>query len=167
MAYLASVAGYSARELFDAPLHGPDQQTQLEAVIAIGETATPEAVGLLSDILYHRDHPYFNGVPPRGAWDKLAGEAAISKLIQLFRDVDVKLREEALDRIVSIGQDALPAPSDDIDANDKDLAAGCAERPGSSLCLTRCYGNCFPYCRVRPRCLSGPSGFSAICHANG
>jgi hypothetical protein len=55
MAYLASVTGYSARELFDAPLNGPDQQTQLEAVIAIGETATPEAVGLLDRM----DHPYF------------------------------------------------------------------------------------------------------------
>jgi hypothetical protein len=52
---------------------------------------------------------------------------AVSKLIQLFRDVDIKLREEALDRIVSIGQDALPALFKHIDANDTDLAAGCAE----------------------------------------
>jgi HEAT repeats len=127
MAYLASVAGYSARELFDAPLNGTDHQTQLEAVIAIGETATPEAVGLLSNILDRRDHPYF--LRSAAAWclGQIGGDAAISKLIQLFRDVDIKLREEALDRIVSIGQAALPALFDHIDVNDPDVAAGCAE----------------------------------------
>ncbi len=127
MAYLASVGRYSARELFDTPLNGPDQQTQLEAVIAIGETATPEAVGLLSGILDRTNHPYF--LRSAAAWclGQIGGNAAVNKLIQLFRDVDVKLREEALDRIVSIGQDALPALLDHIDANDSDLAAGCAE----------------------------------------
>jgi hypothetical protein len=127
MAYLASVGGYSPRELFDAPLNGPDRQTQLEAVIAIGETATPEAVAILSDILDNPDHPFF--LRSAAAWSlgQIGGSTAINKLIQLFRDVDVKLREEALDRIVSIGRSALPGLLEHVDANDRDLAAGCAE----------------------------------------
>jgi HEAT repeats len=127
MAYLASVAGHSAHRLFDGPLNGTDPQTQLEAVIAIGETATPEAVGLLSEILDRPEHPYF--LRSAAAWclGQIGGDAAVSKLIQLFRDVDIKLREEALDRVVSIGHDALPALFDHIDVNDADVAAGCAE----------------------------------------
>jgi len=127
MAYLASVAGHSARTLFETSLRSPNHQTQLEAVIAIGETATSEAVELLSEILDHTDHPYF--LRSAAAWclGQIGGDAAISKLIQLFRDVDVKLREEALDRIVAIGQEAFPALCEHIHAQDMDLAAGCAE----------------------------------------
>ena len=127
MAYLASVAGHRAHDLFEGALTSPDQQTQLEAVIAIGETATPEAVALLSEILDRTDQPYF--LRSAAAWclGQIGGEAAITKLVQLFRDVDVKIREEALDRIVAIGRDAFPALSDHIGDADADLAAGCAE----------------------------------------
>lgn len=127
MAYLASVAGYQPRDLFEAPLTSPDQQTQLEAVIAIGETATSEAVALLSDILDRSNQPYF--LRSAAAWclGQIGGEAAIAKLVQLFRDVDMKIREEALDRIVAIGKGAFPALSQHVGDADMDLAAGCAE----------------------------------------
>ena len=127
MAYLASVAGYPARDLFEDPLKSPDQQTQLEAVIAIGETATPEAVELLSEILARPAEPYF--LRSAAAWclGQIGGDAAINKLVHLFRDVDVKIREEALDRIVVIGREAFPALSEHIGDSDADLAAGCAE----------------------------------------
>ena len=127
MAYLASVAGQRARDLFEGALTSHDQQTQLEAVIAIGETATPEAVALLSEILDRTDQPYF--LRSAAAWclGQIGGEAAITKLVQLFRDVDVKIREEALDRIVAIGRDAFPALSDHIGDADANLAVGCAE----------------------------------------
>ncbi len=39
----------------------------------------------------------------------------------------MKIREEALDRIVAIGRDAFPALSDHIGDADANLAAGCAE----------------------------------------
>ncbi len=127
MAYLASVAGYPARDVFDGPLKSADQQTQLEAVIAIGETATPEAVELLSELLDRPDGPYF--LRSAAAWclGQIGGQAAINKLVHLFRDVDVKIREEALDRIVVIGREAFPALSEHIGDSDADLAAGCAE----------------------------------------
>ena len=127
MSYLAAVAGYSARDLFESPLKKPDEQTQLEAVIAIGETATPEAVELLSEILDRRDQPFF--LRSAAAWclGQIGGEVAINKLVQLFRDVDIKIREEALDRIVSIGREALPALFGHIADSDAELAAGCAE----------------------------------------
>jgi HEAT repeats len=127
MAYLASVGGYAIRELFSGPLNSPDQQTQLEAVIAIGETATPGAVELLSEILDRREQPYF--LRSAAAWclGQIGGQVAITKLVHLFRDVDVKIREEALDRIVVIGREAFPALSKHIGDSDADLAAGCAE----------------------------------------
>jgi hypothetical protein len=127
MAYLASVAGRPARALFEGPLASPDQQTQLEAVITIGETATPEAAELLSEILDRRDVPYF--LRSAAAWclGQVGGEVAINKLVTLFRDVDVKIREEALDRVVAIGRHAFPVLSEHIDDDDTDLAAGCAE----------------------------------------
>lgn len=127
MAYLASVAGHRARDLFEGPLTSPDQQTQLEAVIAIGETSTPEAVELLSEILDRTDQPYF--LRSAAAWclGQIGGEDAINKLVHLFRDIDVKIREEALDRIVAIGHEAFPTLSEHITDADSDLAAGCAE----------------------------------------
>jgi HEAT repeats len=127
MAYLASAAGYPIRKLFEGPLNSPDQQTQLEAVIAIGETATLEAVELLSEILDRSEQPYF--LRSAAAWclGQIGGQAAITRLVHLFRDVDVKIREEALDRIVVIGREAFPALSERIGDSDADLAAGCAE----------------------------------------
>ena len=105
----------------------PDPQTQLETVIAIGETATPEAVELLSEILDDKQHPYF--LRSAAAWclGQIGGEKAISKLVHLFTDVDIKLREEALDRIVSIGQSSVPILLERIHDTDTDTAAGCAE----------------------------------------
>ena len=60
----------------------PDQQTQLEAVIAIGEAATSEAVALLSEILDRPDQLYF--LRSAAAWclGQIGGEAAITKLVQ-------------------------------------------------------------------------------------
>ena len=72
MSYLASVCGQSARSLFSSHLNSPDQQTQLESVIAIGETATPEAVELLSELLDQQtQRPIFYGVRLPGVWGKL------------------------------------------------------------------------------------------------
>ena len=115
MAFPASVAGYPTRELFEPSLSSPDQQTQLEAVIAIGETATPEAIESLSEILDRSEQPYFLRGAAARCLGQIGGNAAIHKLIQVFRDVDVKIREEALDRIVSIGQEAFPVLFDHID----------------------------------------------------
>lgn len=125
--YLAAVAAYSVRDLFEFALKSPDEQTQLEAVIAIGETATTGAVELLSEILDITGQPFF--LRSAAAWclGRIGGETAISKLVKLFGDVDIKIREEALDRIVSIGREALPALFVHIADSNAELAAGCAE----------------------------------------
>ena len=127
LAYLASVCGKSARELFPCFLGSPDQQTQLEAVIAVGETGTAEAVELLSEVLEQSGQPYF--LRSAAAWclGQIGGEGAVSKLVATFQDVDIKLREEALDLIVSIGQSALPVLFGKITDSDAATAAGCAE----------------------------------------
>jgi hypothetical protein len=52
---------------------------------------------------------------------------AINKLVTLFRDMDVKIREEALDRVAAIGRHAFPVLSEHIGDDDTDLAAGCSE----------------------------------------
>lgn len=127
MSYLASVCSQSARSLFSSSLRSPDEQTQLEAVIAIGETATSEAVELLSELLDHADHPYF--LRSAAAWclGQIGGEQAVGKLISLFSDVDLQLREEALDRIVSLGGSTVPVLLDRIASESMDTASGCAE----------------------------------------
>lgn len=58
-AYLASVCAEPTRELFAPFLESSDQQTQLEGVITLGETATLEAIELLSEILDSDTAPYF------------------------------------------------------------------------------------------------------------
>ncbi len=127
IAYLSSVAGESASSLFGPFLASSDPQTQLETVIAIGETSTDETVELLSNILDRHEHPYF--LRSAAAWclGQIGGERATEKLIRLFSDVDVKLREEALARIVSIGQTTVPILVERIGATSEDTSAGCAE----------------------------------------
>lgn len=127
LAYLASVCGKSARELFGPLLSAHDQQTQLETVIAIGETATAEAVSMLSELLDQPDQPYF--LRSAAAWclGQIGGDDAITKLISTFNDVDQKLREEALDRIVSIGHSSVPVLLNHLSDPNDATAAGCAE----------------------------------------
>ena len=127
MSYLASVCGQPVRNLFSSHLNSADQQTQLETVIAIGETATSEAVELLSELLDQPHHPYF--LRSAAAWclGQIGGVRAVDKLVSLFSGVDLQLREEALERIVSLGRSTVPTLLDRIAGADSDTAAGCAE----------------------------------------
>ncbi len=136
LSYLASVCGESARELFAPFLANSDQQTQLETAIAIGETATAEAVEMLSELLDNSRHPYF--LRSAAAWclGQIGGNSAIGKLISTFNDVDQKLREEALDRIVSIGQSSVPVLLDHLSDPNDATAAGCAEALRQQTCVS-------------------------------
>jgi HEAT repeat protein len=127
MSYLASVCGQSARTLFSDSLRSPDEQTQLETVIAIGETATSEAVELLSELLDQVELPYF--LRSAAAWclGQIGSHRAVDKLISLFSDVDLQLREEALDRIVSLGGNTISVLLDRLGSESTDTASGCAE----------------------------------------
>jgi len=101
--YLASISGKSARELFSAYLASSDPQIQLEAVIALGETANGQAVELLSEILDQPIRPYF--LRSAAAWclSRIGGEHAAGRLVRAFSDVDRNIREEALEGLVAIG----------------------------------------------------------------
>jgi len=127
ISYLASVCGESPRELFDPYLNISDEQTQLEAVIALGETATEGAVELLCEILDETAQPYF--VRSAAAWclSRVGSEKAAARLKQAFSDVDIGIREEALEGIVSIGGPAIPIVLSGLREANQDIVAGCAE----------------------------------------
>ena len=59
MAYRASLCGDSATKVFANSLKSADEQIQLETVIALGETATADAVECLCQILDDSQQPYF------------------------------------------------------------------------------------------------------------
>ena len=58
-AYLVAVRNLGVEGLFAPYLASPDQQIQLEAVIALGEAGTGGCVRMLSGILDDADRPYF------------------------------------------------------------------------------------------------------------
>jgi HEAT repeat protein len=125
--YLASVCGSGAADLFTPFLERADQQVQLETVIAVGETDTPEAVDLISTILDDQERPYFLRSAAAWALSRSNDETAIDRLVTAFGDVDQTIREEALQGVVSLGGAALRMLVVGLQAVDSDLAGGCAE----------------------------------------
>jgi len=125
--YLAAVCDGSASSLFETYLDSTDQQTQLEAVIAIGEAATPEAVGVLAGILDTADTPYF--LRSAAAWSlaRVRNPDSLSRLVRAFADIDRNIREEALQGIVAVGGPAIPILLSGLRGTDPEIAAGCAE----------------------------------------
>jgi hypothetical protein len=126
--YLASVCDNNV-EIFSPYLDSNDGQTQLEAVIALGEAATGSAIDLLCRILKDQKKAYF--LRSAAAWSlgRTGTPHAVQSLIAAFADLDQSIREEALTGIVSIGDSALPVllarlREPDID---NDVAAGIAE----------------------------------------
>ncbi len=125
--YLASAGAAAGHEVFGPYLTSKDEQTQLEAVIAIGETETAEAIGLLGRILDDTSAPYF--IRSAAAWGlgRTHDTAACRRLVQAFDDVDTNIREEALEGLVGVGGPALPYLLEGLEAARSDVAAGCAE----------------------------------------
>ncbi|MYA40670.1 MAG: HEAT repeat domain-containing protein [Gemmatimonadetes bacterium] len=126
-AYLVAVRGESAEHLFAPYLASPDQQIRLEAVISLGEAGTDECVTMLSAIMDDDQRPYF--VRSAAAWSlsRIGGSEASSRLVRAFGDVDQDLREEALEGIVSLDSDAVPALLAGLRETEPAIAAGCAE----------------------------------------
>jgi HEAT repeat protein len=124
---LAAVCGRASAEIFASYLNSPDPQTQLESVIAIGEVGTPEAVEVLSRILDDSTLPYF--LRSAAAWSlgRIGTQAAVDRLVSAFADIDVTIREEALEGITSIGGAAVPVLLSGLRGTAMDVAAGCAE----------------------------------------
>jgi hypothetical protein len=125
--YLASVRGVEAARLFAPFLAHPDPQMRLEAVIALGETDTPESVDLISEILDDAGREYFIRSAAAWALSRTGTETAIARLIRAFTDVDQSIREEALQGVVTLGGSAVPLLQDGLREASSDVAAGCAE----------------------------------------
>jgi HEAT repeat protein len=58
---------------------------------------------------------------------QLRSEPATRKLVELFTDTQQQLRQEALDRVVSIGRGMTPILIERLLSDDSAIAAGCAE----------------------------------------
>ena len=125
--YLASEEGGHAEELFHGYTASPDDQTRLEAVISLGEVGTEDADRELCRILEDRDAPLF--LRGAAAWSlgRTGGEPAARHLMRAFADVDILIREEALNAIVSLGGPATPILVEGLREVNDEIAAGCAE----------------------------------------
>lgn len=127
LSYLAAVCGGSPTELFADHLSNADPQTQLEAVIAVGEVRSPAAADVLSSILDNQGFPYFLRSAAAWALARIGTQSAMRRLVQAFSDIDLSIREEALEGVVSIGGAAVPMLLSGIRGTEMDVAAGCAE----------------------------------------
>lgn len=125
--YLVACCAHGAEPSFAPYLDGGDPQTQLEAVIALGETRTDEAVDLLARILRTNTRPYF--LRSAAAWSlgQTGSEQACSELVSAFSSVDDNLRHEALDNLVGVGCAACNTLLEGLKHSDEAVIAGCAE----------------------------------------
>ena len=127
VAYLVAVRNLGAEGLCATYLASPDQQIQLEAVIALGEAGTGECVRMLSAILDDANRPYFARSAAAWCLSQIGGTEACRRLVLAFGGVDRNLRAEALEGIVSVNSDAVPILLAGLREVDPAIAAGCAE----------------------------------------
>ena len=127
ISYLISVLQKPARPLFEPFLDGQDEQVRLEAAIALGECGSDESVELLCDIVRDQGRPYF--LRSAAAWSLSQTRTLLASrhLVQAFSDVNLRLREEALDGLAVIGSAAIPALLDGLMHSDETVSAGSAE----------------------------------------
>lgn len=125
--YLTRVDGQATSKLIAPYLSSPDEQIQLEAIVALAESATVEAVEILGEILDHDDNPYFLRSAAAWALGRIGTDESISRLIQAFADVDYLIREEALDAIEALGESALNPLLTNLADDHPAIAAGAAE----------------------------------------
>lgn len=102
-AYLVGVIDHAATNVFDSFLASADQQTQLEAVIALGETGTESSVAALAAILHNVGKAYFLRSAAAFCLGHLRYADAAEHLISAFGDVDQRVREESLQAVVGMG----------------------------------------------------------------
>ena len=127
VAYLISVCGADAADLIQPYISSVDDQTQLEAIITLGEAGTESAVRILSGLLDDSNKPYF--IRSAAAWSlsRIGGTSAYKRLVEAFSDVSINIREEALNGLLFVGTPALTALRDGLSSEDERVVAGCAE----------------------------------------
>ncbi len=127
ISYLSSIAGGSAQVHFQPYLAGADPQIQLEAVIALGEAGTLEAVKILASVIEAGDQPSFLTSAAAWALGQIGTEDAQQSLVRAFSNVSIDVREEALGGLVELGSAAIQVLMQGLQAGEEDIEAGCAE----------------------------------------
>ncbi len=125
--YLGRVAKKPIGPLIEPYLSSLEEQIQLEGVVALAEAATDEAVEILATILDRKNAALFLQSAAAWALGKIGTAEAIGKLINAFADVDTHIREEALEAVSVIGEEALDPLLESLVEGQPDVAAGAAE----------------------------------------
>ncbi len=127
VSYLVSRCGTEATLGFLPYLDSGDPQTQLEAVIALGDAGTQDAVSLLAAILSSSDRPLF--IKSAAAWSlrQIGTDESTAELTSAFASVDDALRYEALENLVGFGREACAGLLRGLFHEDERVVAGCAE----------------------------------------
>jgi HEAT repeat protein len=127
LCYLVSLGQVGARAAFGPVLCETDDQTRLEAVIALSEVATDDATDILGEVLSSAHLPGFMRTAAGWSLGKIGGRRAQQLLVGAFADLSQAVREEALESVVALGEQAVQVLLQGLKGNDEDVAAGCAE----------------------------------------
>lgn len=127
LSYLSSVMKEPVSDLFKPYLESGDPQTRLEAVICVGEVGTESAINTLATILEDKDNPTF--IRSAAAWSlgHIEDKGSQETLIRSFKDQALKVKEQALRSLVSLGDTAIPQLIKGLTSENEEVMAGCAE----------------------------------------
>jgi HEAT repeat protein len=113
--------------MFTPYLESTDDQVRLEAAITLGETDHEGTVQLLASMLDDQAKPYFFRSAAAWALGRVGGTDAVQRLVRAFADIQVPIREEALEGLARVGEEAVPVLLAGLADVDGAVAAGCAE----------------------------------------
>ena len=126
--YLCNVVDESAERWFrHALLDHPDDQTRLETAVALSETRTASAFGLLRLVFEDRQQPTFLRSACAWAIGCHRTHEAAECLVRAFADIAPGIREEALVALENLGEYHLDALIAGLGSQSSDIAAGSAE----------------------------------------
>jgi hypothetical protein len=135
--YLSKTCGEHLKSLIYPFLNNIDEQVQLEAIIALSEISTKEAVEILDNLLSSEVQPYYKRSATAWALGQIGTDEAIDRLILAFADVDTNLREEALDALDAINGNKVQHLIDGLKNEREIIAAGSAEAIRRTAKLTQ------------------------------
>lgn len=129
--YLAAVCRQDLPTLFRPFLESNDPQNKLEAIIALADVATEEAVDLLTAILQDTSkdasQEYYLRSGASWALGRIGTPRAADALVYAFSDMNLRLREESLEAVTLLGDVSIPILVDGLSHTNNDISAGCAE----------------------------------------
>lgn len=126
-AYLVSVHGASAAEVFANDLVAMNKPDRLEAVIALGEVGNDAAAVVLTSILVDQAKEYFLRSAAAYCLGRIDSPTARSALIAAFTDQAHRVREDALVALADGGVSNLAELLAGVNNIVPEIQAGCAE----------------------------------------